>query len=76
MFTLYEAMDLLVAVWMQKHQIGEIVHAALSLWKDVMDVPSRRLRDWLVAVWTSTVLYPPKVQQASSPLETALHEQA
>jgi hypothetical protein len=67
--------DLLVAVRVQEHQVGLIVHAASSPWQNVMDMPSGLLGDRLAAVGTSSFLCLPEAKQSFSPFEAFLHDQ-
>ncbi len=69
-------MDLLVTVRVQEHQVGLIVHTALSSWQNVMDMPSGLLGDQLAAVGTSSFLCLPKAKQSLSPFEAVFQCQA
>ena len=69
-------MDLSVTIGMQKHKVGSLVRSALSLRKDVMDVPSCFLRYRPTTVRASALLLLPKMKQASFSLEIVLHDQA
>jgi len=54
-------MDLLVTIWMHHHEVGASILATVNPPDDVMNMPSRLLRDCLLADWTTTTLFQPKV---------------
>ena len=54
-----------MAIWVQEEQIGEFVRASMNTIVDVMDIPPRFFRDFLLADRTVSVLLFPEVDEPS-----------
>src|SRR5262245_60402128 len=67
------AVDLSVAVGMEKYPIFRAVTAAMRPPHDMMVVPSSQHRDLLTAYGTNTVLRFPEMQQLSTASQVGFH---
>src|SRR3546814_97444 len=66
-------MMLPVTVRVQKHQIRPVIPAPIRPLDLVMNVPSRSLRDRLVAHGAQAILPPPQIAQLVAPVQRSLH---
>ncbi len=62
-----------MAVWMKQNPVGESIAAPIDSPHDVMAMPSCEGGNLLVADRTETMLFPPEMEQLSSPFQLAGH---